>query len=205
MNDGELILKVGGQQVGRQAFKADVRQTIALNDVHKHLHAGGNELSIELTGENQMPYAIDVSYRTRKPVSSNLCPVRLETELASDKVEAGDTVDLAVRLSNKSGEGQPMTIAIVGIPAGLEPRHKQLEELRKDGEYDFYEVNGRELVFYWRSLGPDVKGDNQIEFNLDLIAEIPGKYMGPASRTYLYYTAENKHWVDPLEVQIERN
>ena len=33
-------------------------------------------------------------------------------------------------------------------------------------------------------------------------AEIPGRYTAPASRAYLYYTAEQKHWVKPLEIEI---
>ena len=33
-------------------------------------------------------------------------------------------------------------------------------------------------------------------------ADIPGSYTGPASRTWLYYTAEQKHWSNPLRVEI---
>jgi hypothetical protein len=65
-------------------------------------------------------------------------------------------------------------------------------------------VKGRELVFYWRSLGPDVKDDQRIVLDLDLVAEIPGQYEGPASRAYLYYTAEQKQWAEPLRVEIAR-
>jgi hypothetical protein len=43
-----------------------------------------------------------------------------------------------------------------------------------------------------------------VPLRLDLVAQWPGKYTGPASRAYLYYTAEQKHWADPLAVGIER-
>jgi len=31
---------------------------------------------------------------------------------------------------------------------------------------------------------------------------VPGKYTGPASRAYLYYTDEFKTWVDGVSVDI---
>ena len=37
---------------------------------------------------------------------------------------------------------------------------------------------------------------------LSLIAAVPGKYSGPASRAYQYYTDEYKHWVDGLKVEL---
>ena len=56
------------------------------------------------------------------------------------------------------------------------------------------------MIFYWRSLAPK----KQIALKLDLVAAVPGKYVGPASRAYLYYTAEHKQWCDPLAVEITR-
>jgi uncharacterized protein YfaS (alpha-2-macroglobulin family) len=93
-----------------------------------------------------------------------------------------------------------MTIAILGLPAGLEPRADQLEELKKAGTIDYYETRAREVIFYWRSLAPK----KQIALKLDLIAAVPGKYTAPASRVYLYYTPEQKQWADPLAVEISR-
>ena len=29
-----------------------------------------------------------------------------------------------------------------------------------------------------------------------------GEYRGPASRAYLYYTSDHKHWVEPLAVKV---
>jgi hypothetical protein len=204
VNDGELILQIAGVEVGRTSFKAGATQAIRLQDIAEHLKPGKNEVTIQLTGDNEMPYAVGMQYRTLKPVSSDACPIQLSTRLAAEKVKAGDTVGLWVELENTSGKGQPMTIAIVGLPAGLEARQKQLDELKEAGKFDYYELRSRELIFYWRSLSPDVTGDQKLAFDLDLIAEIPGQYTGPASRTYLYYTAEEKNWTDPLEVAIER-
>jgi hypothetical protein len=38
--------------------------------------------------------------------------------------------------------------------------------------------------------------------SLDLVCRLPGEYRGPASRAYLYYNADDKFWVEPLNVTI---
>jgi hypothetical protein len=37
---------------------------------------------------------------------------------------------------------------------------------------------------------------------VELICRVPGEYRGPASRAYMYYNADHKHWVEPLAVTI---
>ena len=93
-----------------------------------------------------------------------------------------------------------MSMAILGLPAGLEARTEQLDELKKTGQFDYYETNAREVVLYWRALAPEQKA----VVKLDLIATVPGEYTSPASRAYLYYTPEQKQWADPLVIQIGR-
>jgi len=210
VSSGALFVKRDDGEIGRSEFTAGENRTIVVEGLAAQLTPGENELTIGLTGDNQMPYVLDVNYRTHKPVSDQRCPVRLSTRLAAEKVNAGDTVGLTVALSNESGAGnepgtgQPMTVAIVGLPAGLEARVDQLDELKDAGEFDYYEMTARELIFYWRSLSPDAKDDKKIKLHLDLVAEIPGQYTAPASRTYLYYTAEQKHWIDPLQIEIAK-
>ena len=53
-------------------------------------------------------------------------------------------------------------------------------------------------ALYWRDLAPGQK----IAVPLDVIARVPGEYSGPASRGYLYYNADLKHWVEPLKLTI---
>ena len=58
---------------------------------------------------------------------------------------------------------------------------------------------GREVVLYWRALDKEAR----VDLSLSLVAAVPGKYAGPASRAYLYYTDEHKQWADGLKVEIE--
>jgi hypothetical protein len=201
---GDVIVRRSGEEIAKRAFGAGENEAIAIDGLAALLRPGENELEIVLTGDNQMPYALDVRYRAEQPVSDDNCPLRLATKLSTDKAAGGDTLRLNVALENISGKGQPMTVAIVGLPAGAEPRVAHLDELKQAGKFDFYELQAREIVFYWRGLSPEVKGNAAINFDVDLVAEIPGRYTGPASRTYLYYTAEQKHWAAPLAVEIER-
>jgi hypothetical protein len=141
-----------------------------------------------------------------QPVSAENCPVQLTTKLAKTEVTEGDSVRLTVRVENKSGQGQGMAVAIVGLPGGLTVPEdlKQLKEYTlkpANGDRPLvsaFEIRGRELILYWRDLAPDQK----IEVPVDLIGRVPGEYSGPASRAYLYYNADLKHWVEPLKLTI---
>ena len=74
-----------------------------------------------------------------------------------------------------------------------------MKELVKSGKISAYEVLGREVVLYWRALDKEAR----VDLSLSLVAAVPGKYVGPASRAYLYYTDEHKQWADGLKVEIE--
>jgi hypothetical protein len=214
---GELTLVINGQKVAPKKFEAGAQEEIfiELKDPEKYLQPGKkNEVRVELSTKRSYPFTIGWAYNTRTPISDDQCAVGLETRLDKTQVKEGDAVRMTATLTNKGGKvkGQPMTVAIIGLPAGLKvpedmKQLKGMAELKKtgpngeleSGEISFFELRGRELVLYWR----DVKPEAKVEINVDLIAEIPGEYRGPASRAYLYYNADHKAWVKPLEIAIE--
>jgi len=118
--------------------------------------------------------------------------------LRDRKVQEGGVTEAVVSINNKSENAIPTPVAIVGIPGGLEVRQDQLKELVKSGKIDAYEVNGREVVLYWRY----IKARDKFDLPLSLTAAVPGTYSGPASRAYLYYTDEFKNWAPALAVEI---
>ena len=197
---GELIIKREGRTIDKQAFTAGQQDAIRIDGLAAKLEPVENHLTISLSGENRMPYSLDVSYRSHTGPSDAACAVRLSTKLAAATVKAGETVSLEAELSNATDRLQPMTVAILGLPAGLEPRAKQLDDLKKSGAIDYYETRPREIICYWRKLDAGQKKP----LRLDLVAEVPGQYTAPASRAYLYYTAERKQWCEPLKVTITR-
>jgi len=197
---GELIVSRDDSEIGRVKFAKGTRNAIALAGLAEKLQPGDNKLTLKLTEENKLPYTVSVEYRSRLPASRDECPLRLTTKLDGENVAAGEMVALLAKLINTSDQGQPMTIAILGIPGGTRVRADQLEELKKSGTIDYFETRPREVICYWRGLRPK----QEIDLRLDLVAEIPGRYTAPASRAYLYYTAEQKQWVDPVAVEITR-
>jgi hypothetical protein len=124
--------------------------------------------------------------------------VDLKTETAASAVKVGQTLRITTVLRNKTQEGLPMTMAVVGLPAGLSPQPWQLKELQEKKTVDFYEVSGSSVVFYYRQMKPGEEKTIQ----LDCKAEIPGRYTAPASRAYLYYTNEDKVWTSLTPINV---
>jgi hypothetical protein len=206
---GDLIVYLADKEIARKQFPAGAEEavTLELKDAEKMLKPGKNSLRVEVTGKNAFPYTATWTYRSLKPASADNCPMKLTTHLERETASEGETVRLTVQVENKSGKGQGMTVAVVGLPAGLTlpedmKQLKDMARLREDGtkrgDIDAWETRGRELVLYWRDLAPD----KNIEVNVQLICRVPGEYQGPASRAYLYYNADIKCWVEPLKIAI---
>jgi hypothetical protein len=205
---GELKLYLEEKEAARLPFAARVTEPLVLPlpEADRHLKGGKNRLRLEITGKNSFAYTLRVSYHTLKPASAVGCPVRLSTALARVKAREGDAVRLTARVDNVSGAGQGMAVAVIGLPGGLTipedlkqlKDYTRLEAGKKRPLVSAFEIRGRELVLYWRDLAPEEK----IEVPIDLVCRVPGEYSGPASRAYLYYNADRKHWVEPLKVTI---
>ncbi|MEO1528465.1 MAG: hypothetical protein AAFX06_23830, partial [Planctomycetota bacterium] len=159
-------------------------------------------VTLKTEGDAAYPYTLAWSGTASTPSSDAKCPVEIQTQFSGHEGAAsvgdGETVEVVATVRNRSGAGQPMTVAIVGLPGGLEPVIEKLDKGRDQGQYDFYEIRGREVVFYWRTFKPD----QESRLTLPCVAAVPGKYTGPPSRAYLYYTAESKQWTDALVAEI---
>ncbi len=195
---GTATLTIDGERIRTIEFGAGHRGALVFGDLAGHLDAGSNELTIELTGGNEFPWSLDFAYAADQPADDPDCVLALTTSLAADRVEEGESVSLAIELSNTTDEGQPMAIAIVGIPAGLEVSRRVLDDLKAAGRFDLWELSGREIVLYWRALEPRAER----EVHVDLLARIPGRTTTPASRAYLYYTPDSKRWAEALSIEV---
>jgi anti-sigma factor RsiW len=205
---GTLELFVNDKPAAKLDFAAGAPDALTLEvpNAEETLRPGKNRVRLGITGKNVFPYTLSCTYQTLQPASADDCAVRLTTKLAQARGTEGESVRLAVHVENITDKGQGMAVAIVGLPGGLAlPEDlKQLKEytrLPEDGSRPLvsaFEVRGRELVLYWRDLEPNQK----IDVPVDLVCRVPGEYSGPASRAYLYYNADHKHWVEPLKVSI---
>jgi len=194
---GTVILKINDREYGRVSYEAGRREPI-LFEVQGNLRSGKNLVELVHDGASSLPYSIAADFRSAKPASAPDVVVDLSTTLAKDKIAMGETVRLTAKITNKTADGQPMTLARIGLPGGVEAQTWQLKELREKGLVAFWETRPREVILYFRQMEPsEVK-----EIGLDLVALVPGEYTGPASSAYLYYGNDKKVWIDPLKLSI---
>lgn len=196
---GTIEVYVDGRKVAEKSYPAGTSEAIAIEGLGSHIAEGKHKMEVRFKGcKEALPYSVAVDYHTFLPNSSADCVVDLKTELSAKRAKMGETVRLSATLKNITQEGQPMTMAILGLPAGLSVQPWQLKELQEKKVFDFYEVIGNNIVCYYRQMKP---GETR-NINLDLKADIPGRYTAPASSAYLYYTAENKIWTALPAIEI---
>jgi len=199
---GDFALTVNGDKESVDLKKYfDKGENVVLPFADK-LKNGANRISLDYTGtETGYPYVVNVSWYSSLPPSSDLCPLKLTTEIGATEIIVNETVRLSVKLKNTENEGKPMSVAIIGIPGGMSLQPWQLKEMQEKEVFDFYEIIDDNLVVYYRELGPN----EEKVINLDLKAEIPGDYTGMASSAYLYYMDQHKHWIKGLKVRIKES
>jgi hypothetical protein len=199
--DGEVRLTINGKTLVKKFTKADVEViTLEVENPEDLFKQGANEALIEISTKEAYPFSLAWSCSTQEPVSSEKCALELATNFDRGNAPEGDVVQLNMSLKNKLNQGHGMAVAVLGLPGGcrLPADMKELTKLREDGKISFFEVRGRELVLYWRSLKPN----EAIDLSVSVVCDVPGEYTGPASRAYLYYNADHKHWVKPLSLTI---
>jgi hypothetical protein len=73
------------------------------------------ELRVRFDGTSDpLPYSVDLQWYTKLPQSNNQCKVNLVTSLSSESVKVNETVRLTTVIKNKTREGLPMTVALIG-------------------------------------------------------------------------------------------
>lgn len=203
---GTLRVFAGERLLSERAFAADAMEPVRV-ELWSQLPAGEHTLRLEVaTADRQdaaavpatMPWAIEVAYHAEQPADDPQAPLRLRTQLRRAEAVEGDTVAVDVTVQNPGAQAVPTPIVRLGLPAGCELPTRVLEDLQKAGTFDHWELRGRDLVLYWRTL--PARGEQT--FVLDLVARVPGTSSGPASRVLPYYTPTAVHWAAPLQLAI---
>ncbi|MEZ4473300.1 MAG: alpha-2-macroglobulin family protein [bacterium] len=199
-SDGSVTLVVNGEAVDTFNYAAGRREPIEFTAFSKHFRAGKNTVELRHKGEAKLPYSIAVEFRAKNPATAPDVTVGVTTALARDTVKMGENVRLTAVVENRTAQGQPMTLARVGLPGGLTFQTWQLKELKDKGIIAFYETRPREVILYFRDLAPSAR----VEVPIDLVALVPGHFTAPASSAYLYYGDDKKFWAPGLEVTVAR-
>jgi hypothetical protein len=197
---GTATLVINGKDAGAIKFEKGRRDALVWNDFAGKLAPGKNTIEIRMDGGAALPYTVAVDFRSTAPASARAAKVKVATQLLKTEVKMGEGVTLRAHVENTTNAGIPMTLARIGLPGGTVFQTWQLKELRDKGLIDFYETRPREVILYWRAMAPGAKKD----VDINLLASVPGTYEGPASSTYLYYTAEDKAWAKPLAITNQK-
>ena len=180
-------------------IKVNDKTTLAGRDMITNIEEGDNTFSVTYASEKQtIPYQLELAYYTLLPPNDPEAELQLSTHLSAADTKVGETVRMQVEVKNIKDYLQPMSIAKIGIPGGLTVQPWQLKEIMEKNQVAYYEIFDNYLVLYWMGFAA---GETK-QVNLDLKAEIAGKYRGRASTAYLYYMPEYKHWNQGTEVTI---
>ncbi len=183
----------------KMEIKVNNRTTLAGKDVITNIKEGDNTFSVNYTNEKEtIPYQLELAYYTLLPPDNPEAELKLSTQLSTNNTKVGETVRLQIDVKNTKNSLQPMSIAKIGIPAGLTVQPWQLKEIVEKNQVAYYEIFDNYLVLYWMGFAEE----ETKTINLDLKAEIAGKYRGKASTTFLYYTPEYKHWNTGTQITI---
>ncbi len=187
---GTAILKINGHEVLKRQIKNNDKLML-LDSLEQYFGFGIQTFELAFEGmRNPLSFTANAKWKQALPASSENCKLRIQTQLMKDSCEVNELVRLSTRIINKSANGLPMTIAMVGLPSGLSVQPWQLKKMQDEHVFDYYEIHKNYVVFYYKELEPNARET----INLDLKAEVTGEFSAPPSCTYLYYTKEFKDW-----------
>ncbi|WP_300685976.1 TonB-dependent receptor plug domain-containing protein [Chryseobacterium sp.] len=176
--------------------KANVFSDISISSAYK---SGENEIGVHYPSQKGLPYKLEYQYYTLQAPESKEIPLTLETKLKSKLARVGETNRMTITITNKINGQLPMTIAKIGIPAGLTLQNAFLKDLIDKKQISYYEIFDNYLVLYWEHMD----AEEAKTINLDLKVEFSGTYTGKSSNAYLYYMPEEKYWNQGISVSIE--
>ena len=194
---GQVQLFVDGAPFGAPvAFTEKSTGVLDLPDCGLALGPGRHRLEVRMTDGSEMTASMQVKGMTLKP--SNAGAILPGVRLQPSQLREGEPAEIKVTMRNMTQQAAGMTVACVAIPAGLEVRVPQLQELVKAGRIAAYELFDNRVVLYWRGMA----ARSILVVPVSCVAAIPGNYTGAATSAYLYYTDEEKQYLPGLSVTI---
>jgi len=194
-----VTLLIDGKKINKQLYSNGSTSAIIFDDLAGYFTEGNHAVEVRFnTAEAVLPFDFSVKYATALPPSSPKCAVNLSTKLSTDDAKIGETIRYVAEIQNVTNEDVANPIAVIGIPAGLTLQPWQLKTLEEQGLCDYYELKDNYLVLYYRGL---IAGEKRT-INLDLKADIAGRFEAAASVAYLYYENEYRDWEKGVELII---
>ena len=124
-------------------------------------------------------------------------PMTLDVEYDATRIPVGHELTCQVTVSYLDPGEAPMTLVDLGIPPGFELLTEDLDELRKYGAIERYEVAGSQLIVYLRS----VKQGSPVRLQYRLRARHPVQAQTPPSSAYPYYEPTKRADSPPVRIE----
>lgn len=172
-----------------------VSSGISISSAYK---TGNNKISISYPSQTGLFYSLEYQYYTLQAPESTDIPLMMDTKLKSENSRIGETNRMTITIKNKVNNQLPMTVAKIGIPAGLTLQSALMKDLIDKKQISYYEIFDNYLVLYWEHFG----AEETKTINLDLKVEFAGIYTGKSSNVYLYYMPESKYWNQGIKTEI---
>jgi len=197
-SEGEVEISINGKYAADGQYFSNSIQPLKITGFDELLDSGAYKIAVNyLNTKDPIPFELNIKWFSNTPASSPECKVEISTSLPG-VVKQGETARLNINVKNKTFEGLPNTMVKIGIPSGLSVQPWQLKELSDKNVFDYYEIKGNYIYFYYTGMNPS----EEKNISLDLKAEIKGEYHGSANCAYLYYTSEFKNWNPGLKVVV---
>ena len=209
LSDCSIELFVNNQSVQSLHLDSTASNLIEFNDFSRFLSTGSNQLSIAHKNCNNLPFSSAVYYKSLSLPSSHLDSLSLSVRLIADgqlakplrnnEMLENQMGTIRIQIDELKNETKPMTVALIGIPAGLSVDINHLENLVSSKKINSFEMrqNGQ-IVFYFTRILPS----ERIEIDLPVVASIPGHFTGLHHSIYQYYFEELKYWAYRTSVSI---
>ncbi len=197
---GLVTITVNGQRFRQVPVHMGHSEAIQVDGLAAVLRSGNNVLEIEAPADAELPWALDMTYRSLQPADDPGCALDLQVSLRSGAtpVAEGTNAAIDVVVTNLTDEGQANPTVVIGLPCGLEVTDEVLEDLKRSGTFAYYELRERDLVLYWDGIAPSAS----YRFTVDAVARVPGETRGDASRAWLYYEPNLERWAPPLQCRV---
>ncbi|WP_160140195.1 TonB-dependent receptor plug domain-containing protein [Chryseobacterium sp. c4a] len=183
----------------RPAIKVNNASVLSGISIASAYKTGSNKINISYPSEKGLLYKLEYQYYTLQAPASADIPLIMNTALKSENAKVGETNRMTVTIKNKINNQLPMTVAKIGIPAGLTLQNALLKDLIDKKQISYYEIFDNYLVLYWEHFG----AEETKTINLDLKVEFAGSYTGKSSSVYLYYMPKAKYWNQGIKTEIQ--
>ena len=194
---GTLTFILNGNEIASHDYDEN-RLKPVYTQIKNGFVQGSNTLEIQNTGEDVLPYSLQLSYFTDSPQNLQDNGFSLDVSFSKSSLSMGETTRMRAHIHNEKHILLRNPLVRIGIPAGLTPQSWQLQELLDRKTVGKVEHTKQEIILYVNTLDQD----ESKTIALDLVAAIPGTYSSIPSRAYPYYDQSSTVWNKGHTVEI---